>query len=169
MNKCPPCEALHPKWTKMSKLIKNKYSNNSDVAVIDFEMSFLSKLKNVGDISGFPTIKYINRKKNIIEPYEGERTSEALVEWINSKLSESNKKMSGGGNDMHKLAENISLSQPHSAKPQKHNPDRIVSLEEFMRTKSKFHQNKKVNKRTNKRYNKRTRKGKNKSKRNRRK
>lgn len=164
MNGCPPCMALHPKWMEMSELIKNKYSDNSDVAVIDFEKSFLSKLDNVGDISGFPTVKYINRKKNIIEPYGGERSSKALVKWVDSKIS--NKQMSGGSeiDDMHKLAEIISSSQLHSAKPQKHNPNKIVSLAEFMRTRAKINRNRRTSKRPNKRTNKRR----NKSKRNKR-
>lgn len=145
MNGCGPCEATVPEWKKMCKIIENKKSKNSEIALINFEKSFLSNLNDVGEVNGFPTIKYINRHKKIIEPYEDSsikvknRSSKSFVDWVNSKLSKLTKK--GGG--IHESAEKISLKQKHSAKAQRHNPDNNISIEQLFKNKQKFKKTKK--------------------------
>ncbi len=155
MDKCGPCEATVPEWKKMCEVIEKKYSENSDIALINFEQSFLSNLNNIGKVEGFPTIKYINRKKNIIEPYEDsaievkDRSSKSFINWINSKVSETIDDMKGGDGGMYELAKKISLKQKNSAKAYDHDPNNDISIEQLFINKTTTKRNKK-NKNVNK-------------------
>lgn len=137
MDGCPPCEATRPNWTEMCKLVQQKYPDNSDIALIDLEKSFLSDVNDLGEVGGFPTIKYINRKKNIIEPYEegvenSDRSVDSFVKWVDSKL---NTKQGGKRSDdnfddnkssgLYELAQNIGSNQRHSAKVHAHNSSNV--------------------------------------------
>ena len=123
---CGPCNATRPEWKKMSQLLENKYLSSDDVAILDLDSKFMNEVKGVGDISGFPTMKYISNNGNTIESYEDsnipnkKRTYDSFVNWIDSKvltpiLSTSSilNKNSFNVND---LSKKISSKQRNSAK-----------------------------------------------------
>lgn len=96
MEGCGPCMVTKPEWLKIESMIDNKYKNNDSIVVADINKDFLSSLKYVGDVDGFPTMKYICKKNGnlVVEPYEKERNVKALVQWIESKIN--NGQMMGG-------------------------------------------------------------------------
>lgn len=94
---CPPCMATKPEWKKIESVLKKDRMDNVIVAQVNQE--FLPSMKYVGDIDGFPTMKYISKKGEIVEPYEEssipvkDRTTDSFVKWITSKSG--SKKMGG--------------------------------------------------------------------------
>ena len=88
MDGCGPCSETHPKWKKMA----NQFSNREDIGVFDIEMSNLNNInhkKLVGDLSGFPTMRYV--KGNVCEDYESckeitaDRSYDSFLKWIRAK------------------------------------------------------------------------------------
>ena len=94
---CPPCMATKPEWKKIESVLKKDRMDNVIVAQVNQE--FLPSMKYVGDIDGFPTMKYISKKGEIVEPYEEssipvkDRSTDSFVKWITSKSG--SKKMGG--------------------------------------------------------------------------
>ena len=115
---CGPCNATRPEWKKMCNELNNEYSSRNDVAILDLDNKFMNEVKHIGDVNGFPTIKYISDQGNKSEAYENsnipnlKRSSDSFIKWIKSKMSK-NKKMNSSVFD---LSESISSKQLHSAK-----------------------------------------------------
>lgn len=118
---CGPCNATRPEWKKMCQSLENKYSLNDDVAILDLDSKFMNEVEGLGDINGFPTMKYMSDNGNMIEAYEDsnkERSSNSFIEWIESKVSKKN----GGGIDysspinVNELSELLSYKQLNSTK-----------------------------------------------------
>jgi thiol-disulfide isomerase/thioredoxin len=86
-NWCGHCQSLKPVWAEL----KNLMSTNKNVSMIEIEESEMKdkmgKLRNICkkdiDVNGFPTIVKICGKANP-EYYQGERSVDALREWIMS-------------------------------------------------------------------------------------
>ena len=84
-NWCGHCQSLKPVWAEL----KNIMSTNKNVSMIEIEESEMKdkmvKLRNICkkdiDVNGFPTIVKICGKANP-EYYQGERSVDALREWI---------------------------------------------------------------------------------------
>lgn len=96
---CGPCKATKPEWEKMADKLKNEYDD--DIAIIDLDSNFMDEVDGIGEVSGFPCIKYINTDKGIVEQYEDSkipttkaRSAESFIEWIKSKISPTK---TGGG------------------------------------------------------------------------
>ena len=124
---CGPCNATRPEWKKMCQMIENKYLSNDDVAILDLDSKFINEVKGIGDISGFPTMKYISNNGNKIESYEDsnipdkKRSSDSFINWIDSKVLEPISITSSRFNNKNTssvidLSKKISSKQRHSAK-----------------------------------------------------
>jgi hypothetical protein len=124
---CGPCNATRPEWKKMCQTMENKYSSNGNVAILDLDSKFMNEVKGIGDISGFPTMKYISNNENKIESYEDsnipdkKRSSESFINWIDSKVLEPISITSSRFNNKNTssvldLSKKISSKQRHSAK-----------------------------------------------------
>jgi hypothetical protein len=124
---CGPCNATRPEWKKMCQMIENKYLSNDDVAILDLDSKFMNEVKGIGDISGFPTMKYISNNGNKIESYEDsnipdkKRSSDSFINWIDSKVLEPISITSSRFNNKNTssvidLSKKISSKQRHSAK-----------------------------------------------------
>lgn len=93
MDGCGPCNATRPEWDKLEHILKEQYKNNDNLVIVDVNRNFLPKLKNIGEIDGFPTMKYINNKGKIIETYENssinkkDRSTDSFINWIESKIN----------------------------------------------------------------------------------
>lgn len=129
---CGPCNATRPEWKKMCQSLENKYSLNDDVAILDLDSEFMNEVEGLGDINGFPTMKYISDNGNMIEAYEDsnkDRSSKSFIEWIESKVSKKN----GGGvspMNVNELSELLSYKQLNSTKT-------INSISELKKNKTK--------------------------------
>jgi thiol-disulfide isomerase/thioredoxin len=90
---CGPCNATRPEWSKIESALKNQYSKNNKLAIVDINKDFISKVKNIGTIDGFPTIKYIGNYGKTVESYENssitkkDRTVSSFINWIESKIN----------------------------------------------------------------------------------
>lgn len=93
MEGCGPCNATRPEWGKIESALKDQYKANDALVVIDVNKDYLSSIKNIGDIDGFPTMKYIGDNGKTIEPYESsfikkkDRSANSFINWIESKIN----------------------------------------------------------------------------------
>ena len=100
MDGCGPCNATRPEWDKIKKVLEKKYKNDDSIVIVDVNKNYSNYLKYIGDIDGFPTIKYISNKGKVIENYEDasiskkDRSVKSFIEWIESKINNNNQ--SGG-------------------------------------------------------------------------
>lgn len=91
MEGCGPCNATRPEWSKMAHTLQKQYAKNDDIVVIDMNKDLLPLIKNVGNVSGFPTMKYITNKGHTIESYEDsgvknkDRSIDSFINWVESK------------------------------------------------------------------------------------
>jgi hypothetical protein len=83
---CGPCNTTRPEW---GKLEGKSFDNN--VSVVEMDQTLLPHLDNIGDVTGFPTLKHISNKGNTVEAYEdvegidGSRTAGDFNKWIEIK------------------------------------------------------------------------------------
>jgi len=93
MEGCGPCDATRPEWEKIESALNEQYATNDKLVVIDVNQKFLSKIKNIGKVDGFPTMKYIGNYGKTIEPYEKsvikkkDRSINSFINWIESKIN----------------------------------------------------------------------------------
>lgn len=93
MEGCGPCNATRPEWAKIESALKDQYANNNKLVVIDVNKDYLSSIKYIGNVDGFPTMKYIGNKGKIVETYENasinkkDRSVSSFINWIESKIN----------------------------------------------------------------------------------
>jgi len=88
MKGCGPCNATRPEWEQLETVLKDQYAKNDKLVIIDVNKDYLSSIKHIGHVDGFPTIKYIGNRGTIVEPYEkGERSVSSFITWIESKIN----------------------------------------------------------------------------------
>jgi thiol-disulfide isomerase/thioredoxin len=92
MHGCGPCNATRPEWNKIKDELENKYKNNDNIVVVDVNKDYLHNIENIGDIDGFPTIKYISNYGKEVESYENstiknkDRSVDSFIDWIETKI-----------------------------------------------------------------------------------
>ena len=88
---CGHCKRMMPEWDKLQQ-------SNSNVSIEKVNCDDNPEMANKHGVNGFPTIKYLpnglNDPNNGVT-YNGERNSQALLNWLNSVAPASN---SGGPN-----------------------------------------------------------------------
>jgi hypothetical protein len=88
MKDCGPCNATRPEWEQLETVLKDQYAKNDNLVIIDVNKNYLSNIKHIGNVDGFPTIKYIGKRGTIVEPYEkDERSVSSFITWIESKIN----------------------------------------------------------------------------------
>jgi hypothetical protein len=88
MKGCGPCNATRPEWEMLETSLKDQYAKNDKLVIIDVNKDYLSRIKHIGNVDGFPTIKYIGKRGTIVESYEkGERSVSSFITWIESKIN----------------------------------------------------------------------------------
>lgn len=96
MEGCGPCNATRPEW---SKLKNADLKTNKNIMIVDIDNSLLDELKEfpkIANVAGFPNMKFIHGKEHI-EEYNGGRTVDDFVRWIQSKSAGSHHVKKGGG------------------------------------------------------------------------
>ena len=120
---CGPCNATRPEWKKMCETLEHKYYSNNDVAILDLDSKFMKEVSGIGDVSGFPTMKYIGNNGKIVESYEDsdipnkDRISDSFITWIDSKVLNSKTINPSQKLTAYDLSRNLSSTQVNSAKP----------------------------------------------------
>ena len=93
MKGCGPCNATRPEWEKIESTLKSQYAKNNKLVVIDINKDFINKIKHIGSIDGFPTMKYISNYGKKVEPYEKssinrkDRSLDSFVNWIETNIN----------------------------------------------------------------------------------
>ena len=93
MEGCGPCNATRPEWGNIENALKEQYGGNDKLVVIDINKDFLSNIKHIGEVDGFPTMKYIGNYGKTIEPYESssvkkkDRSVTSFINWIETKIN----------------------------------------------------------------------------------
>jgi thiol-disulfide isomerase/thioredoxin len=93
MEGCGPCNATRPEWKKIKSALKDQYAKNDKLIVVDVNKDFLSDIKNIGEVDGFPTMKYIGDHGKTIESYENSsvkkknRSVSSFINWIELKIN----------------------------------------------------------------------------------
>jgi thiol-disulfide isomerase/thioredoxin len=93
MEGCGPCNATRPEWSKLENALKEQYAKNNKLAVIDLNKDYQDVVKHLGNIDGYPTLKYINNNGKKVEAYENssvknkDRSVDSFINWIESKIN----------------------------------------------------------------------------------
>jgi hypothetical protein len=155
---CGPCNATRPEWKKMCQSLENKYSSDGDVAILDLDSKFMNEVKQMGDVSGFPTMKYIGNNGTTVESYEDsniqdkKRSSDSFIDWIESKVSSPTVNKSNSNISVNELSQLISSTQPNSAKTMENNKltRKIKRNTRYKKSKSTKNRNRNRNRNRNK-------------------
>lgn len=78
-NWCGHCKRFGPEWNKL-KSMKNNNDELKDIEFVDYEYDKNKSDIDKANISGFPTIRV--HFDNKVEEYSGERSAEAITDFI---------------------------------------------------------------------------------------
>lgn len=91
MEGCGPCNATRPEWAKIEGALQHQYGKNDNLYVVDINKDYMSNIKKIGDVDGFPSLKYFGKHGD--ESYETsavkkkDRSVNSFVEWIEGKIN----------------------------------------------------------------------------------
>ena len=121
MNGCVPCEMTKPRWIgAIEDHIDEDAKRRSDITVAAVESQFSSNIHSIGEIGGYPTMKYIS--KTIVEPYEEsnilikDRSTKSFINWIHSKCGTNKKPKSSKRTKKLKLSKNTKTRKSSKGK-----------------------------------------------------
>lgn len=89
---CGPCNATRPEWEKLESALADQYAKNDNLVIIDVNKDYIDGIEYFKDISGFPTIRYINNNGKNMENYEDssinkkDRSVSSFIDWIESNI-----------------------------------------------------------------------------------
>ena len=66
MKGCGPCNATRPEWEMLETALKDQYAKNDNLVIIDINKDYLSSIKHLGNVDGYPTIKYIGKRGTVV-------------------------------------------------------------------------------------------------------
>jgi len=93
MEGCGPCNATRPEWAKLESALKDQYSKNNKLAIVDLNKDYQDVVQHLGNIDGYPTLKYINHNGKKVETYEDsnvkskDRSVNSFINWVESKVN----------------------------------------------------------------------------------
>jgi hypothetical protein len=91
---CGPCNATRPEWSKMGNALSKRYKYDNDLVIADVNKDFMHLIKHIGNIDGFPTMKYISENGQHIQLYEDsniktkDRSVDSFINWVESNILE---------------------------------------------------------------------------------
>ena len=78
---CGHCKNMEHEWSKL----ENNCSKNNSINLARVRDDSINQLSNKTEVNGFPTISLYNNGQPI-DQYSGDRTNEALMDYINNVL-----------------------------------------------------------------------------------
>ena len=119
MDGCGPCNQMKPSWYDLKPQLEKQYTNRDDISIIDMERSMLPMLNELQDVESFPTIKYISKKKGKNEIYDGQRTTDDFIKWIEQNIDHVNSVGEPKQISLKELESSTSEPKTHSKKKSK--------------------------------------------------
>ena len=105
MDNCPHCVEVVPEWEKIQTIVNNCEDNdnstpeikticdlklNANIVVAMVNEKSIDKLNESCKIDdGFPTIRYISNGGKKIQNFDGNRTTDEFIKWINECINNS--------------------------------------------------------------------------------
>jgi hypothetical protein len=85
MDGCGPCNSTKPAWNAISSHLPDSFKSGSNAMVVQMNQTLFPFFPgSLGtEPLGFPTFRFIHG--STVEEYEGGRSVQALVQWIQSK------------------------------------------------------------------------------------
>ena len=93
MEGCGPCNSTRPQWANIKNMMSDTQNDENNIYVIDVNKDYVDPISDtIGPIEGFPTMKFISNRGNILEAYEDsklpdsekDRSAKSFVAWIKS-------------------------------------------------------------------------------------
>lgn len=94
MDGCGPCNATRPEWQKLGHALKGQYGNMDELVIVEVNKNVAKLVPQIGDVDGFPSLKYLTDSGKTVEPYEDsniptkDRSVNSFVSWIDSKMNQ---------------------------------------------------------------------------------
>lgn len=85
---CGHCKNLAPEW----KIAGDTFDEKDDIIIADLDATEAEQIANKHGIQGYPTIKFFPKGSAVAEEYDGGRTADTIVSWVNKKVG-TNKKV----------------------------------------------------------------------------
>jgi len=81
---CGHCKSLAAEWGRLGKIVASS-SEKSNIVIAKVDANEHSGLGSEYGVQGFPTIKYFKKGSTTAEEYEGGRTAEDFLSFLNTK------------------------------------------------------------------------------------
>jgi len=84
---CGHCKSLAPEW----KIAGDTFQPTDDIVIVAVDATVSPKAAQKFGVQGYPTIKYFAKGSTTAEEYNGGRTADTIIEWVNGKVGTSRK------------------------------------------------------------------------------
>lgn len=85
--RCGHCKSLAPEW----KLAGETFQPSDDIKIAALDATEASEVASRYDVKGYPTIKYFPKGSTTPEEYNGGRTADTIISWVNDKIGTNRK------------------------------------------------------------------------------
>jgi protein disulfide-isomerase A6 len=82
---CGHCKNLAPEW----EIAGNTFDENDDMTIAALDATTAQSIAEKYGVQGYPTIKFFPKGSTTPEEFEGGRTADTIVKWVNSKIGTS--------------------------------------------------------------------------------
>jgi len=79
---CGHCKNLAPEW----EIAGNTFDENDDIIIADIDATAAQDIAQKFGVQGYPTIKYFPKGSTTPEEYDGGRSADTIVSWVNKKV-----------------------------------------------------------------------------------
>jgi len=84
---CGHCKSLAPEW----KIAGETFQPSDDIKIAALDATEASEVAARFEVKGYPTIKYFPKGSTTPEDYNGGRTADTIISWVNDKIGTNRK------------------------------------------------------------------------------
>ena len=85
---CGHCKNLAPEW----KIAGDTFTSDDGIIIAAVDATAHSAIAKRFDVKGYPTIKYFPKGSTTPKDYDGGRTADTIIKWVNKNIG-TNKKL----------------------------------------------------------------------------
>ena len=82
---CGHCKSLAPEW----KIAGETFQDGDDILLTALDATAVGEVASKFGVKGYPTIKYFPKGSTTPEDYNGGRTADQIIQWVNGKVGTS--------------------------------------------------------------------------------